>query len=89
VAALVPRSIVVPTPGGGHRHTAELRRWDHVFPDETAGRAGLEDLVVAAVRAAVLVPEKEVRSWFSWPLDVIPERLDRPAPGWLAAPASA
>jgi hypothetical protein len=89
VAALVSRSIVVETPGGGHRHSAELHRWDQVFPEAPDRRAGLEELVIAAVRAAVLVPEKELRRWFSWPLDVIPERLERPAPGWLAAPASA
>jgi hypothetical protein len=89
VAALVSRSIVVETAGGGHRHTSELRRWDQIFQEPPAGRIGLDELVVAAVRAAVLVPEKEVRRWFSWRLDVIPERLERPAPGWLAAPASA
>ena len=27
----------------------------------------LADLVVAAVRAAVLAPEPELRRWFSWP----------------------
>jgi hypothetical protein len=85
--AVVSRSIVVETAEGGHRHTGELRRWDQVFPEPQAA-GGLEELVVAAVRAAVLAPEREVRRWFSWPLDVIPERLERPAPGWLAAPAS-
>jgi hypothetical protein len=88
-AALVTRSIVVDTPGGGHRHTSELRRWDQVFPEPPVGRAGLEELVIAAVRAAVVVPEQEIRRWFSWRLDVIPERLERPAAGWLAAPPSA
>ena len=87
--ALVSRGITVRTAGGGHRHTTELRRWDHVFPDPPPAQGGLEELVVAAVRAAVLVPEQELRRWFSWPLDVIPERLERPAPGWVAAPASA
>ena len=89
VAALVSRSIVVDTPGGGHRHTSELRRWDQVFREPPVGRAGLDELVVAAVRAAVLVPEQEIARWFSWRPDVIPERLERPAPGWLAAPRSA
>ena len=89
VAALVSRSIVVETPGGGHRHAAELERWDQVFREPPSGRAGLDELVVAAVRAAVLVPEREVRRWFSWPLAAIPASLERPAPGWLAAPASA
>ena len=89
LGAIVTRSIVVATPGGGHRHTAELRRWDQVFPEAPAGPAGLEELVVAAVRAAVVAPEDELRRWFSWTLAVIPERLERPAPGWVAAPASA
>jgi hypothetical protein len=87
--AVITRSIVVGTGDGGHRHTGELRRWDQVFPDRPAAPGGLEELVVAAVRAAVLVPENEVRRWFSWPLAVIPEALERPEPGWLAAPASA
>ena len=89
VGALVPRGITVPTAGGGHRHTSELRRWDQVFPDPAPAGGGVEALVVAAVRAAVLVPEREVRRWFSWPLGVIPGELERPAEGWLAAPASA
>jgi hypothetical protein len=87
VGAVVSRSIVVETGDGGHRHTGELRRWDQVFPGPPASAGGLEELVVAAVRAAVLVPEREVRRWFSWPLGAIPERLERPAPGWLAGPA--
>ena len=89
VAALVSRSIVVETARGGHRHTSELRRWDQVFRERPVGRAGLEELVVAAVRAAVLVPEREIGRWFYWRLDVIPERLERPAPGWLTAQPSA
>jgi hypothetical protein len=89
VGAVVSRSIVVETAGGSHRHTGELRRWDHVYPQPAAAEGGLEELVVAAVRAAVLVPERELRRWFAWPLAVTPERLERPAPGWVAAPESA
>ena len=87
--AIVTRSVVVETPGGGHRHTGELRRWDGVFPKPARTAGGLEELVVAAVRAAVVAPEAEIRRWFAWRLDVIPERLERPAPGWVAAPGSA
>ena len=29
--------------------------------------AALRDLIAAAVRAAVLAPETELRRWFSWP----------------------
>jgi hypothetical protein len=51
----------------------------------------------AALRAAVLAPEKDLVRWFSWrwllPAD-LPARLVarglavRPEPGWLAAPAA-
>ena len=41
-------------PGPARRHTSD--------PAEA-----LADLVVAAVRAAVLAPEPELRRWFSWP----------------------
>jgi hypothetical protein len=86
--AIVARSIVYEDP---HRHTSLLARWDQVFPEPSEG-GGLEELVVAAVRAAVLAPEPEVARWFSWPvpqelLDELVETdgLRRPEPGWLAA----
>lgn len=61
---------------GGHTHSSELARWDQVYPAGTAaapadppgGPSGaLGDLIVAAVRAAVIAQEAEVRRWFSWP----------------------
>jgi hypothetical protein len=56
---------------GGHTHSTELARWDQAYPAGPAGpqaspTAALGDLIVAAVRAAVLAPEPEVRRWFSW-----------------------
>lgn len=60
--ALVSRSIVYEEP---HRHTSELRRWDQLVTEPAEG-GGLADLIVAAVRAAVLVPADEVRRLFSW-----------------------
>ena len=59
------------TLGEGHSSLTELARWDQAYagPSEAGpdpGRA-LEDLVVAGVRAAVIVPERELRRWFSWP----------------------
>jgi len=37
-------------------------------PSSLSGPSGaLGDLIVAAVRAAVIAPESEVRRWFSWP----------------------
>ena len=89
--AVVSRSIVYEEP---HRHTSELSRWDHVVP-EPLEAGGLDELVVAGVRAAVLAPEGEVPRWFSWRwyweddlLDrlVAEGRLVRPEDGWLAAP---
>jgi hypothetical protein len=94
---VVSRIVVVELAGGGHEHMSELTRWDQAYP-EPSGRGGLEDLTVAAVRAAVVAPEREVPRWFSWTWRVPPDlvdrlvaegRLARPEPGWVAAPASA
>jgi hypothetical protein len=86
--AVVSRSVVYEDP---HRHTSVLARWDQVRP-EPAGAGGLEELVVAAVRAAVVAPEPEVPRWFSWPCPaalleglVASGRLLRPEQGWLTA----
>ena len=84
--ALVSRSIVYEEP---HRHTSLLSRWDQVFPEPAEG--GLAELLVRAVRAAVLAPENEVRRWFVWWEDGLSDRLveegrlARPETGWLAA----
>lgn len=95
VGALVSREVRVEL-GGRHRHTSELLRYDQAYPEPVAAPGGIEHLLVAAVRAGVVVPEREVRSWFSWPVEedlverlVDGERLLRPAPGWVTAPASA
>jgi hypothetical protein len=87
--AVVSRSVVYEEP---HRHTSVLARWDQVLPERGDG-GGLEELVVAAVRAAVLAPEPEVAGWFSWPcppelLDRLVDagRVERPEPGWVAVP---
>jgi hypothetical protein len=57
--------------GGEHRQDSELSRWDQAYQGPTATGAdpaeALADLVVAAVRAAVIAPEPELRRWFSWP----------------------
>ncbi|HST25787.1 MAG TPA: hypothetical protein VLJ76_07335 [Gaiellaceae bacterium] len=69
----------------------ELARWDHVVPESKAG--GLEELVVAGVRAAVVCPEREPKRWFSWTwrwdeglIDRLVDdgRLARPEPDRLA-----
>jgi hypothetical protein len=70
----------------------DLARWDHVFP-APSGAGGLEELVVAGVRAAVVCPEKEPKRWFSWTwrwddglVDRLVDegRLLRPEHGWLS-----
>ena len=96
--ALVSRSLRVELPDGGHTHTSELLRYDQAYPEPTPG-GGLEELVVAGVRAAVVAPEREVtRTWFSWrwlfedgfvERLVSEGRLERPEPGWVTAPTSA
>lgn len=81
IGAIVSRGVVLEP----HRHTSELLRWDQLFPEPAAG-GGLPELVVAAVRAAVVAPEREVRSWLSWPVpDELLERLPHPEPGWVSA----
>jgi hypothetical protein len=82
--------------GGGHRHTSELYRWDQIFPVPPAGPSGLAELVVAGVRAAVVAPEREARSWFSWPASeaVLEELVEtgpliRPAAGLVSAAETA
>ncbi|HEY7430975.1 MAG TPA: hypothetical protein VH641_09595 [Streptosporangiaceae bacterium] len=67
--AIVARSVEV-TAGAGHEHTSELARWDQLRPGGApAGEPtrALADLLAAAVRAAVVAPERELRRWFSWP----------------------
>jgi len=80
------------------RRGDEYLRYDQAYPEPSSG-GGLDELVVAAVRAAVVAPEPEVaRKWFSWRWlfseDVVDRlvgegRLERPEPGWVTAPASA
>jgi hypothetical protein len=60
--AVVSRSIVYEEP---HRHTSMLSRWDQLFPEPAEG-GDLADLLVAAVRAAVVAPVDELPRWFSW-----------------------
>jgi hypothetical protein len=94
--AVVSRSVVFAT-DGGHVHSSELARWDQVHSG--SGDVGvhlhhsLADLLVAAVSAAVIAPEKELKRWFSWPwywedtlVDglVAEGRLARPEAGWIA-----
>jgi len=96
--ALVSRSLRIELPDGGHTHTSELLRYDQAYPEPSEG-GGIDDLIVAAVTAAVVAPERELdRKWFSWRWLLTPGlvdrlvsegRLERPEPGWVAAPASA
>lgn len=92
LGVVVARSMRIAVPGGGHRHVSELHRWDQLRP-KPSSHGGLPDLVVAGVRAAVIAPDREVQSWFSWRADeglierLLEEgRLRRPHPGLLAIP---
>ena len=95
--AVVARSLRVRLGDGGHTHTSELLRYDHAYPDPR-GEGGIDELVAAGVRAAVVTPEREIaRDWFSWRwlfeeglVDrlVSEGRLERFEPGLVTAPAS-
>jgi hypothetical protein len=91
--AVVSRSETVRTPDGGHAHTSLLARWDMVFARPACADGGLEALILAGVRAAVIAPEAELGRWFSWrwsgrtaPAEQLVRQgqLERPAPGWVA-----
>jgi len=73
---------------------APMRRWDQVV-ERGAGDDPHGDVIVAGVRAAVVAPEAEVATWFSWPGSrevvarlVAEGRLLRPVPGLLAVAAA-
>jgi hypothetical protein len=91
VGAIVGRGLRIKTPNGGHRHTTELVRWDQLEPVVHATDGDLATLLVAAVAAAVVAPEKEARRWFSWDVsaELVEEllaagRLVRLEGDWLA-----
>lgn len=69
--AIVARSALM-TAGTGHQQSSALARWDQAFPGAGGDAGGLDPvsalkkLLAAAVRAAVLAPERELRRWFSW-----------------------
>lgn len=72
-------------------HFAPLRRWEDVFDKPAAVPYPHDAVVMAAMRAAVLAPERDLGNWFSWPIPpgtaerlVAEGRLTRPASGWLA-----
>jgi hypothetical protein len=92
--AVVSHGVTLPGAESGHVHSSVLARWDQVMP-EPFPDGSLGELIAVAVRAAVLAPEAEVGSWFSFAeradaalVDglVAAGRLARPAPGWLALP---
>src|SRR5919109_2568817 len=84
LGAVVAQSVVLEDP---HRHTSELRRWDHLFPEPAGPAGGLAELLVRGVRAAVVAPERELATWFSWrPTPALIEELV--AAGRLRRPAA-
>jgi hypothetical protein len=94
--AIVARSVRFDLPDGSHRHSSELVRYDDAYPKAPARIGGIDELIVAAVHAAVVAPEREVARWFSW-RRLCPDRyvdrlvsegrLERPALGWVAPAA--
>lgn len=80
----------------GHRHSARLMRADERFASQStpiAWEDGITQLLVAAVRAAVVAPVRDVLRWFSLPIGndtldgaVRSGSLIQPEPGWVAFP---
>jgi hypothetical protein len=68
VGVVLTRHLEVEAANGGHRHVGELSLWEHVVPPTPDTDDALRSLLVAAVDAAVIAPEKEVRTWFGWKL---------------------
>jgi hypothetical protein len=94
--ALLSRELRIELPDGSHRHTSELLRYDQAYPEPAESPGGVDELIATAVRAAVVAPEREVERWFTWRMgtNVVEQlvsngQLERPGPGWVAAPASA
>ena len=93
--AVVAKEALVPVGiEPAHRHSSTLARWDQVWTQRRkASAAGaLDDLVVLAVRAAVVTHQDDVKTCFSWPVlsSAIERlislgRLSRPGPGWVSA----
>ena len=72
-------------------HFAPLRRWDQVVKPSKRSEDAFADVVLAGMKAAVIAPESDLKSWFTWPVpdftvDRLVEegRLVRPAPGLVA-----
>jgi hypothetical protein len=70
---------------------APMRRWDQVVAPAPGVGDPYGEAVLAGVKAAVLTPEANIRSWFTWSIPdhavqrlVDGGRLIRPAPGLLA-----
>jgi hypothetical protein len=74
-------------------HFAPMRRWDQAVTEGRESDDPLGDVVVAGVNAAVVAPEREISSWFSWRIPphtverlIQGGRLVRPGPGLVTAP---
>jgi hypothetical protein len=92
---VMSRTLSWQTAQGAERQSSELARWDQVAgaAAKEGAPGALEAVLRAAVRDAVLAPERELRQWCSWPVAqpmieqlVTSGQLRRPAPGWLAFP---
>jgi hypothetical protein len=67
--AIISRSLKM-TGSDEDSRARELARWDQVYDGSGTGpadpRTALRELIVVAVRAAVIAPERELSRWFSW-----------------------
>lgn len=72
--AILSHSITVETERSSHRHTSVIVRWDQSIETPRATRKVatpriddiMADLMVAAVTAAILIPERQARQAFTW-----------------------
>lgn len=72
-------------------HFAPLRRWDQVVERSDRDEDPFAEVLVAGLKAAVIAPESDLKSWFTWPIPagtvdrlVDEGRLVRPEPGLVA-----
>ena len=98
VGAIFAEEVRLEGRDGGHRHSARLTRADQrltAVGPPLDWEEGLMELLVAAIRSAVIAPVRDVSHWFSWPVgkDLIGRavrsgRILEPDGGWVAFPQS-
>ncbi len=89
VGAVLSEGLVFDDPESWHFE--RMMRWDQRVERSRVAGDPYAPVAMAGVRAAVVAPEKEIASWFSWRVPaatieqlVAARKLYRPAPGMLA-----